>query len=209
MKFRLGNQVFDKIEDYMSIESLYEKAEVWIEADKEKWNHMTFLGYFIVKYRSTYGVYYRFSRWKNDPTKTKEFRDFSKLLKEFQCGINMTHGGCKKIANVKLYNYINWIFDKKFRNPKVVTGSGIFLKSNLINEFEVLYARKLKEHKRNNSISILKDWLSLNAPSILDDYSINDKNDINIFKNFYINSNLPNNCPETVFYNKLREMRLV
>jgi len=43
----------------------------------------------------------------------------------------------------------------------------------------------------------------------LEDYSINDKNDINIFKNFYINSNLPVDCPETIFYNQLKEMRLV
>jgi len=209
LKLRIGNQVFKDVKDYMTLDYIYKNAEKWISEDKEKWNHITFLAYYLVKYRTNYGVFYRFNRWKDHPAKTKECKDILRLIKEFKGGLNMIGETSDKSVNVKLYNYMNWIFDKKFRKPKMVTGTGIFLKSNLINEFEILYMRKVNERRNSNSISILKQWLEQNAPSILEDYSINDKNDINIFKNFYINSNLPVDCPETIFYNQLKEMRLV
>ena len=144
MKFRIGNQLFDNIGDYMTLEDLYEKSEGWLAEDKENWNHITFLAYFLVKYKKTYNVEYRFSNWKNNPVKTKECRDISKLFKMFKTGMNMVESPTKKAVSLKTYNYINWIFDRKFRKPKMVTGTGIFIKVSLINEFEILYMKEIE-----------------------------------------------------------------
>ena len=68
---------------YMTQDEFAKKAELWIQKDKKTWTHITMLAYFCTRYKEKHGVNFRFARWKGEPAKTKESRDFSKLLKSF------------------------------------------------------------------------------------------------------------------------------
>ena len=67
----------------------------------------------------------------------------------------------------------------------------------------------MKQINSESRIEDLRKWCSNNAPSILQNYSLNDKNDLNIFKKFYINSGFTNQCEETKFFNKAKEMGML
>ena len=130
---------------YMNQSEFLEKAAIWIEADKSSWTHITLLAYFCHRYKEINNVRFRFARWGGHPAKTKESRDFSRLIKSFlpEDFDNLTKERkkeAKKKSISKSYNYINWIFDYKFRtNDRSVTGTGIFLNHNIMNHFERMW----------------------------------------------------------------------
>ena len=68
---------------YMTQNEFAEKAEDWVKKDRKTWTHITMLAYFCTRYKEKHGVNFRFARWNGVPAKTKESRDFSRLLKEF------------------------------------------------------------------------------------------------------------------------------
>jgi len=207
LKFYVGNTVFKSIEDYMDIETFYEKIEGWVSSDKSSWNHITLIGYFCYKYERKYGVRYKITSWKGNPGKTKESRDISKVCKHLK---NPDHGwsedkASKKDNMLKVYNYINWVFDYKFRS-KHVNSTGLLVNGTLLNEFEKMYVKKLKEHKSKNKAKSVKEWILENTPDIAGDYQLDTKNNIQIFYKFIETNSIPKDSDEYKLYNYLKKM---
>ena len=112
----------------MTRTEFYQRIDHWISQEKSKWNHLTLMAYFYHKYNKRTGVNFMPASWKSNPALTKESRDFSKLFKLFAPD---NYKSCSKEVkkeirhevNQKIYNYINWMFDYKFRfGIKTVTG---------------------------------------------------------------------------------------
>ena len=122
----------------MNQQEFYENIPNWISKDKDSWNHITLMAYFCHKYKEKHGVNFRLVRWKGDPGKGKESRDFAKLFKVLapEDYNNLTGGDKQDIRSgviLKIYNYINWMFDyKSRRGDKSVTGTGLFLMPSMI-----------------------------------------------------------------------------
>ena len=140
----------------MTKNEFYKVAEDWISHPKENWNHLTLMAYFYHKYKKRSGVNFYPASWSGNPALTKESRDFAKLFKiwapeDYALLDSDKKRGARSIVNQKAYNYINWMFDYKFRyGNKAVTGTGIFLNNNMLNEFEVMYM--------NRRVSYFKDY---------------------------------------------------
>ena len=211
LKFYVGNQIFNKVEDYVTLDEFYSKSKIWISSDKSEWNHITLMAYFICKYEKNYSIKYRMARWSGNPAKSKESKDMSKLLKMFseESHVWGESADSKKIAILKCYNYINWAFDKKFRYKTKINSTGLLLNHTIINEYEKIYYQKMQEHRSKSGISSLREWISQVLPSSLDDYDFSDKNDLRIFCEFYKNNKFGDEDSETKIFNKIKDMRLV
>ena len=149
----------------MTQDEFYENIPEWISQDKSRWNHITLMAYFCHKYKEVNGVRFRLVRWKGDPGKGKESRDFSSLIKvlapeRYESLPKEEKEEVKSYVVLKIYNYINWMFDYKFRSgDKSVTGTGIFLMPSMINEFERMYSAFLtKDLKGLKFNPILNKW---------------------------------------------------
>ena len=142
----------------MNQEEFYQKIPDWISKPKSTWNHITLMAYFCHKYQSVNGVRFRLVRWNRDPGKGKESRDFSRLFKtlapEDYPSLSKEEKAIKKEeVVVKIYNYINWMFDYKFRRgEKSVTGTQLFLMPAMINEFERMYSDFLRKKQSDKGI---------------------------------------------------------
>ena len=119
----------------MTRTEFYQRIDHWISQEKSKWNHLTLMAYFYHKYNKRTGVNFMPASWKSNPALTKESRDFSKLFKLFAPD---NYKSCSKEVkkeirhevNQKIYNYINWMFDYKFRfGIKTVTGKSSIRKN--------------------------------------------------------------------------------
>lgn len=203
LKLYIGKHVFESIEDFMTLEEFYKKVPEWISEEKEKWNHITLMAYFTWKYEQANGVRYRMSRWKNNPAKSKESLDMSKILKIFKKDSSSWTDNNQK-AVIKCYNYINWAFDSKFKFDKKINSTGLLLNHSLINEFEKIYVKKLKEHLNKNKLLKVLSWIKNNEPNLLNHYDFNDLNDINIFINFVESNEIDEDMSEKKLYNYLK-----
>ena len=185
--------------DGMNLDELYSKIPLWIEKDKKKWNHITLLAYFCSKYQKKHGVRFIFATWKGNIVKTKECRDISRLYKKL---LHENHDNMTKLEKisdrerviVKVYNYINWMFDYKFRSgDKSVTGTKIFLIPSMLNEFERMYSSYLKKNNSKQKILEFKNFVMKNHPPIFKAHQFDDENDIKIFKRYVDCYNLGQN----------------
>lgn len=157
----------------MNIDEFHSSKESWVSKEKKSWNIVTFVSYFCIKYENLYGVRYRFSRWSGNPALTKEGKDFSKLLKEYN------DSGLEPLeAKMKLYNYINWAFDFKGRRGTNINSSGLLYHHSFINEFEKKYSSFVNSQKNKFGISSLIDWCTDNAPSIKKNYDLKTDKDL-------------------------------
>lgn len=157
----------------MKLQEFHINKYSWVTQPKEKWNVVTFVSYFCIKYKETYSIEYRFSRWAGNPALTKEGKDFSRILKEYaELGLS------KESAKTKLYNYINWAFGYKAKRGTNINSTGLLSNHVFFNEFEKAYLKYLNKVKRSVSIDSLKDWSKDNAPSILENYSLETANDL-------------------------------
>lgn len=199
----------------MNQEEFYEKIPEWIAKPKDTWNHITLMAYFCHKYEQKNGVRFRLVRWKQDPGKGKESRDFSKLFKTLAPeGYSFLPKEEKKKVKeeitVKIYNYINWMFDFKFRRgEKSVTGTQLFLLPSMINEFERMYSSFLLKKKSENSMESLLAWAKKRIPSIFDHHEIEDVRDIKMLQEYIRSYSLEEDSPESILLKKAKEMNLV
>ncbi len=195
----------------MNQEEFYKKIPEWISKPKETWNHITLMAYFCHKYEKTHGVRFRLVRWKGDPGKGKESRDFSKLFKTFapdayQDMPKDKKKEVKKELNVKIFNYINWMFDYKFRRgDRSVTGTQIFLIPSMINEFERLYASFLRKKTTSEGVGLLIGWAKENVPSIFDNHQLDDIDDLKMIKKYRDFYNLEETSSESILISKAIE----
>ena len=199
---------------YMNQSEFLEKAAVWIEADKSSWTHITLLAYFCYRYKERNGVRFRFARWGGHPAKTKESRDFSRLIKAFlpEDFDNLTKENqklAKKKSISKSYNYINWIFDYKFRtSDKSVTGTGIFLNHNIMNHFERMWFNHQNKKKKESKLNSFVSWIKDNHPSFLDNYDFEDEKDLGIVLSFIEGNGFGEETSEFLVYKKAKSLGL-
>lgn len=197
----------------MTEEEFYQKIPTWIGADRSTWNHITLFAYFCSKYEKKTGVRFKMVRSKAGPTSTKETRDFAKVVKIF-CPDNIDdlneseRAEKKTFALNKAYNYINWMFDYKFRNAPAVSGSQIFLVPSMLNEFERMYAAHLASKKSEGGISSLLVWVKERFPDALDRFELGTKEDLAIFVKYVQNKKSPDQ-PTLLIFEKIKEMNLV
>ena len=157
----------------MKIQEFHINKYNWVTQEKAKWNVVTFVSYFCVKYKERYSVEYRFSGWRGNPALTKEGRDISKILKEYK-----DSGLSKEDANKKLYNYINWSFDFKAKRGVNINSTGLLYNHVFFNEFEKAYFKFLKKARNKVDLDDLKKWCEDNAPSIIENYSLETRQDL-------------------------------
>ena len=199
----------------MNQEEFYQKIPDWISKPKSTWNHITLMAYFCHKYQSVNGVRFRLVRWNRDPGKGKESRDFSRLFKtlapEDYPSLSKEEKAIKKEeVVVKIYNYINWMFDYKFRRgEKSVTGTQLFLMPAMINEFERMYSDFLRKKQSEKGIIELLSWIKSEHPSILDEYDIEDSGDLKMLERYVESYSLPLNSKEALVAVKAREFGLL
>jgi hypothetical protein len=197
----------------MTEEEFYQKIPTWIGADRSTWNHITLFSYFCFKYEKKTGVRFKMVRSKAGPTSTKETRDFAKIIKIF-CPDNIEslseHEKVEKklFAINKAYNYINWMFDYKFRSAPAVSGSQVFLIPSMLNEFERMYASHLKAKKSEGGISSLLDWIKASFPEALDRFELGTKDDLAIFVKYAQSKKAPDHVTTSIF-EKIKEMNLI
>lgn len=199
---------------YMTQDEFLEKCEDWISKDRDTWTHITLLSYFCYKYRQKNGVKFRFARWGGAPAKTKESRDFSKIIKaflpeDFDELSKESKKTLKRNAMSKTYNYINWMFDYKFRTAdKSITGTGLFLNHNMMNEFEVMWFKHQQKKKSESGFNSLKLWISDNHPEFLNSYDFEDEKDFKMILAFIEANNFSKDSQESAVLMKAKEMKI-
>jgi len=196
-------------------EEFYSKIPEWIEKPKSTWNHITLMAYFCFKYEQKNGVKFRLVRWKQDPGKGKESRDFSKLFKtlapeDYTSLPAKAKREKKEEVIVKIYNYINWMFDYKFRRgERSVTGTQLFLMPSMINEFERMYSAFLTKKNNENSMENLLSWVSEKYPHVLDEHELEDVGDLKMLEKYVSFYSLPSDSNENLILAKAREFNLL
>tara|TARA_B100000131_G_scaffold291215_1_gene304602 strand:+ start:1366 stop:1965 length:600 start_codon:yes stop_codon:yes gene_type:complete len=199
----------------MNKEEFYRKIPEWISQPKERWNHITLLAYFCHKYEEKNGVRFSLSNWKANPGRSKESRDFSKLFVEFSPNnYSSLQKEQKELVrldvNKKIYNYINWMFDFKFRSgDKSVTGTGIFLLKSIINEFERMYQSFIKKKEADAVFAGFFKWCQNEEPSIFDVQQINNIDDLMILSKYIQMYNLGESDVEYRVVKKAGEVGLL
>ena len=199
----------------MNQEEFYAKIPEWIAKPKSTWNHITLMAYFCHKYEQKNGVKFRLVRWKSDPGKGKESRDFAKLFKtlapeNYSSLEKERKKEVKEEVTHKIYNYINWMFDYKFRRgDRSVTGTKLFLMPAMINEFERMYSSFLAKKKSENSMESLLAWAKKNLPSIFEHHEIEDVRDVKMLQEYVKSYSLDEDSPELMLLNKAKEMNIL
>ena len=172
--------------------------------------------FFVINMKSSNGVRFRMSAWKGDPGKSKESRDFAKLFKMFSpdnySSLPVTSKDEIKYKVIcKIYNYINWTFDYKFRSgEKSVTGTGIFVMPSMINEFERMYSSYLVKNANKQSLGLFLKWCNDNVPEIFNMHQIEDLNDLKMLSSYFnASEGLTEDSPENKALLKAKDMGLL
>lgn len=197
----------------MTEEEFYQKIPAWIGLERSTWNHVTLFAYFCHKYMEKTGVRFRMVRSKSGPTSTKETRDFAKIISYFSPddydALGESEKSQKKVfAVIKTYNYINWMFDYKFRNSSGVSGTQLFLAPSIINEFERMYASHLAKTKLQSSVEEFLTWLHNNMPNVRDRFQLESKEEIALFMK-YADGLKAKDQDINLIVNKITEMKLL
>ena len=199
----------------MTQDEFYQKIPEWISQDKDRWNHITLMAYFCHKYEKVNDVRFRLVRWKSDPGKGKESRDFSKLFKilaeeDYDSLSSDKKKENKKETILKIYNYINWMFDYKFRRgDRSVTGTQIFLMPSMINEFERMYSTYIFKNNEKAKMSTLLKWSENNIPKIFDLHQVEEPGDVKMIEKYCEVYSLSDSSTESLFLNKAKELGLI
>ena len=199
----------------MTQEEFYKSISKWISQDKSRWNHITLVAYFCYKYELKNNTRFRLVKWNKDPGKGKESRDFSKLFSTFapESYSDMPSGEKKEhrfLVNQKIYNYINWMFDYKFRSgDRSVTGTGIFLLPAMINEFERMYSDQLKNIKNKDNMGKLIEWCNENIKEIFDLHNLEDISDLKMISKYSETYSLGEDSHECLAVLKAKELGIL
>ncbi len=199
----------------MNQDEFYEKIPEWINQDKSRWNHITLMAYFCHKYMEKNGVRFRLVRWKEDPGKGKESRDMAKLFKTFAPenweSLSKNDKDAEKLKIImKIYNYINWMFDYKFRSgDRSVTGTQLFLMPSIINEFERMYSKYLATNNGTAKMKELILWAKENVPEIFGLHELEEKRDVQMIEKYAELYHLDDLSPEKVLIQKAKEMKIL
>lgn len=196
----------------MNEAEFHERIPEWISKDKDTWNHITYLAYFCHKYEKVNGVKFRLVRGRKGPTMGKEAGDFAKLFKILapEDYASLKPAEKKKVRaeiNWKVYNYINWTFDYKFRMKMgSVNGTRLFHISSLIVEFERMYNVHQAKKKAAEKMTTLVSWCMENHPEILDTHQIVEPKDLQMLVAYMRSYKLSDDEPEGRVLAKAQEI---
>jgi hypothetical protein len=199
----------------MTQDEFYQNISDWISKDKDNWNHITLMAYFCHKYEKKHNVKFRLVKWSSDPGKGKESRDFSRLMKlflpeNFDDLSSLEKKRLKSNVIKKIYNYINWMFDYKFRSgDKSVTGTNIFLLPSMINEFERMYSSFIEKESKKDNFSIFISLIKEKYSKIFECHQIDDIHDLKILNNYCINYKLKDDSIEMLVINEAIKMGIL
>lgn len=202
-----------KVDD--GTEKFYENLEEWATVPVDDWNHVNILAYFCYKYESKHDIRFRLSKSKGGPVRSKESRDFSKLFK-ILAREDYNHLNSKEKKEERrrvswmIFNYINWMFDYKFRRgSNSVNSTSIFLHNSFLNEFERLYVKKLKQMQSQDNLSVLIEWAKENYPEVLEIHQIDSAEDLKMVKKYYDAYDIPEDDPARLFIRKAYDLGLL
>jgi hypothetical protein len=199
----------------MTEEEFYTSIPTWIEADIGRWTHITLMAYFCHKYEKVNDVRFRLVRSRRGPTVGKEARDFAELFRTLAPeSYKRLSPEAKKIVkeevNRKIYNFINWMFDYKFRRGnKSVTGTRIFLIPSMINEFERMYSKFLEKHQTENKLSKLLVWCNKEAKDIFKSHQLERAEDLKMIHRYVEMYSLGVESPEVRVLGKAKDLGLL
>ena len=198
----------------MNEKDFLDNLEDWALVSPKDWGHLNILAYFCYKYNKVNGVRFRLVRSKNGPVCSKESRDFSRLFKLFapENYKNLSSPKKKVIRSEispKIYNYINWMFDYKFRRGKnSVNGTSLFLSPSMINEFERMYSSYLSNKTKVEGVESLLTWVKDNIPELLESHQLTKLDDLKMIKAYSDNYGLDSDSSEVKLLNKASSMGL-
>lgn len=199
----------------MTEEEFYNNISGWIEVEIETWTHITMMAYFCHKYEKANGVRFRLVRSRKGPTMGKEAKDFAELFRtlapeSYQNLSSLEKKTIRGEINKKIYNYINWMFDYKFRSGnKSVTGTRIFLIPSMINEFERMYSKFLQKQTSKDGLSKLLDWCNQEAQGIFINHQLERVEDLKMIHRYIEMYSLDTNSLEVKVLNKARDLGLL
>lgn len=199
----------------MTEEEFYEKIPEWIKHEYDKWNNITALAYFCHKYESKHGVKFRLVRSRNGPSNGKESADFARLFRilapeDYSMMDSEEKAKIRRDVYLKIYNYINWVFDYKFRRgDKSVTGTRLFLIPAMINEFERMYSAFLSKQKSLTGIERLIDWCKKEVPEIFNSHQLERVNDLKMIEKYVKMYDLNKSSAEYKVMQKAMELELL
>lgn len=199
----------------MTQDEFYENIPTWISKDRSTWNHITLMAYFCYKYEKKHNARFRLVRWKSDPGKGKESRDFAKLFDilspdNYKALDSKSKKVVKKDLIDKIYNYINWMFDYKFRRgDRSVTGTGLFLMPSMINEFERMYLKHMALRSTESKMSKLISWAENNIPDVLDRHDLESVGDLKMIKAYAESYSLEHDSCEHLLIRKAKELEVL
>lgn len=196
-------------------EDFFKNIEEWIKADISEWTHITLLAYFCHKYEKKNGVKFRLVRAKKGPTLGKEAADFAKLFRTLapESYKDLPKEKKDKVRheiNMKIYNYINWMFDFKFRRgEQSVNGTRLFLTPSIIVEFERMYNAFLEKKGSENKFEKLISWCKKEAAEIFQMHQLEREEDLKMIKNYADMYSLDNSSLERKVLQKASEVGLI
>jgi hypothetical protein len=196
-------------------EEFFNNIEEWIKADLSEWTHITLLAYFCHKYQKKNGVRFRLVRARKGPTMGKEAADFAKLFRtlapeDYKDLPKDKKDKVRGEINKKIYNYINWMFDYKFRRgEQSVNGTRLFLIPSIIVEFERMYLAFLAKKGNESKFQSLVKWCQDNIPDIFQRHQLEREEDIKMIKNYSEMYSLKSEAVENKLLNKAKEMGIL
>lgn len=196
-------------------EDFFKNIEEWIKADVSTWTHVTLLAYFCHKYEQKNGVRFRLVRAKKGPTLGKEAADFAKLFRtlapeSYQDLPKERKDKVRHEINLKIYNYINWMFDYKFRRgSQSVNGTRLFLTPSIIVEFERMYNAYLEKKGSESKFEKLISWCKKEASKIFQDHQLEREEDLKMIKRYAEMYSLKEDSLERLVLAKASEIGLI
>lgn len=196
-------------------EDFFKNIEEWIKADISTWTHITLLAYFCHKYEQKNGVRFRLVRAKKGPTLGKEAADFAKLFRtlapdSYQDLPKDRKDKVRHEINLKIYNYINWMFDYKFRRgSQSVNGTRLFLTPSIIVEFERMYNAYLEKKGSESKFDKLISWCKKEASQIFQSHQLEREEDLKMIKRYAEMYSLKEDTLERLVLAKASEIGLI
>jgi hypothetical protein len=196
-------------------EEFYSKIDEWISKPKEAWNHLTMVAYFYKKYHLANDTHFIPARWSGNPASSKECKDIKKVFDNFVSDNYIDLDKPEKIEErvrvyVKIYNYINWLFDFKYRHTdRSVITTQFMLQPYNLNAFNIAYKTAMSKQQSKDKISVFKDWCKSENPNILERFQIESKDDLILISRYIKTYELGNDSAEHKAVSYAKEIGLI
>lgn len=197
-------------------EKFFQNIKTYAGHESLRWNRMTLLSYFMVKYENIKKTPYILKSGAGSPNKTKEMRDASKIWTALERGTaqfkqNNTADEYKVLLVELLKEYIDWALEIKMYN-KLLTSLGLLTDNKFMNEFFQYRSKKIKAQKSRSAPipAELIDWITKNAPGLFNKYQFSILIDLNMLVKYTDeNKELNDKSIELIVVNKARELNIL